>query len=452
MKDHTYRLIRTAEVLLFFCICFVTAATLKVEHAPDEAMRYVIPQFIEKYHHLPTGLEPELIHPAWGFSYAVYPYLTSIISAFFMQIASFFSGGTASLLLAARLVSVLSGTASLFLFFKIGELLFDNKKSVVMLATFCGFLPQFLFLSSYQNNDSFAVFTVALIIYLWLKGLKNRWRLSTCIGLGISCGLCALSYYNAYVFLLTTILLFFMSLLTYKEKLAKILKKALLVFAAAFLVGGWFFIRNAVLHDGDFLGMRTIQESAEEHAQEDFKPSLKQTPASQGLSFADTFIHVYPGHQANWIFSTVCSFIGSFSYMTVRLSYLLYGLYVALFAIGFLLFFFLALRRSWWKDKIRRLLFLTLTLSILITLVLVMFNTYYSDYQAQGRYLMPALIPLMILITDGYGTALPTAAHEKTALRNRRTILFAVILVLYMLLFFISYFKYLVPGCLDFQT
>ena len=125
--------------------------------------------------------------------------------------------------------------------------------------------------------------------------------------------------------------------------------------------------------------------------------------------------------------------------MTVRLSYLLYGLYVALFAIGFLLFFFLALRRSWWKDKIRRLLFLTLTLSILITLVLVMFNTYYSDYQAQGRYLMPALIPLMILIA-------------KTALRNRRTILFAVILVLYMLLFFISYFKYLVPGCLDFQT
>ena len=135
-----------------------------------------------------------------------------------------------------------------------------------MLATFCGFLPQFLFLSSYQNNDSFAVFTVALIIYFWLKGLKNRWRLSTCIGLGISCGLCALSYYNAYVFLLTTILLFFMSLLIYKEKLAKILKKALLVFAAAFLVGGWFFIRNAVLHDGDFLGMRTIQESAEEHA------------------------------------------------------------------------------------------------------------------------------------------------------------------------------------------
>ena len=55
--------------------------------------------------------------------------------------------------------------------------------------------------------------------------------------------------------------------------------KLLVALAAAFLVGGWFFIRNAVLHDGDFLGMRTIQESAEEHAQEDFKPSLKRLQA-----------------------------------------------------------------------------------------------------------------------------------------------------------------------------
>ena len=79
------------------------------------------------------------------------------------------------------------------------------------------FLPQFVFLSCYVNNDSFAVFTVALIIYFWIRGMKSAFCKKDCIGLGAGCGLCALSYYNAYAYLLGSILLFFALMIHFQE-------------------------------------------------------------------------------------------------------------------------------------------------------------------------------------------------------------------------------------------
>ena len=61
----------------FFCICFGTSIFLKTEHAPDEAMRMLIPEYIVSHHALPNGMEEAVRHPLWGFSYALYPYLTA---------------------------------------------------------------------------------------------------------------------------------------------------------------------------------------------------------------------------------------------------------------------------------------------------------------------------------------------------------------------------------------
>ena len=67
----------------FFCISFGTSIFLKTEHAPDEAMRMLIPEYIVSHHTLPNGMEESVRHPLWGFSYALYPYLTAIISSVF---------------------------------------------------------------------------------------------------------------------------------------------------------------------------------------------------------------------------------------------------------------------------------------------------------------------------------------------------------------------------------
>ena len=225
----------------FFCICFGTSIFLKTEHAPDEAMRMLIPEYIVSHHALPNGIEEAVRHPLWGFSYALYPYLTALISAVFMGIAALFNGSAAVLLTAARLTSVLSGTGTLIVVFLIGEELFERRESALLGGIFVGFLPQFVFLSCYVNNDSFAVFTVALIIYFWIRGMKNAFCKKDCIGLGAGCGLCALSYYNAYAYLLCSILLFFALMIHFRKPAKEIFAKALLVFAIAFLIGGWFF-------------------------------------------------------------------------------------------------------------------------------------------------------------------------------------------------------------------
>lgn len=233
----------------FFCITFGTSIFLKTEHAPDEAMRMLIPQYIVSHHALPNGMEEAVRHPLWGFSYALYPYLTALISSVFMGIASLFTGNAAVLLTAARLTSVLSGTGTLIVVFLIGEELFERRESALLGGIFVSFLPQFVFLSCYVNNDSFAIFTVALIIYFWIRGMKSAFCQKDCIGLGAGCGLCALSYYNAYAYLLCSILLFFALMMHFKKPAKEIFAKALLIFAIAFLIGGWFFIRNAVIHE-----------------------------------------------------------------------------------------------------------------------------------------------------------------------------------------------------------
>ena len=165
----------------FFCICFGTSIFLKTEHAPDEAMRMLIPEYIVSHHALPNGMEEAVRHPLWGFSYALYPYLTAIISSVFMAITSLFTKSAAALLTAARLTSVLSGTGTLIVVFLIGEELFERRESALLGGIFVGFLPQFVFLSCYVNNDSFAVFTVALIIYFWIRGMKSAFCKKDCI-------------------------------------------------------------------------------------------------------------------------------------------------------------------------------------------------------------------------------------------------------------------------------
>ena len=70
------------------------------------------------------------------------------------------------------------------------------------------FLPQSLFLHTYINTDSCAVFSVILMFTAVLDGMKNGFNRSLCIQTAVGVILCALSYYNAYGAVLVTVILF----------------------------------------------------------------------------------------------------------------------------------------------------------------------------------------------------------------------------------------------------
>ena len=57
-----------------------------------------------------------------------------------------------------------------------------------------------------------------------------------------------------------------------------------------------------------------------------------------------------------------------------------------------------------WSDE--GIFHLMMVLLIIIPVILYMYYVYYSDNQAQGRYLMPALYPLMYFVTLGWNNIL----------------------------------------------
>lgn len=452
LSDTAYKRLKIVETCLFFCACFVAASTMDISHAPDEAMRYPIAQFIFTNKTLPNGMEDSLINQIWGFSYAIYPYLTSIISAFFMRIVSVFASSDTSLLIAARMTSILAGTGTVIVVFRIGEQLFDNRAFSLLFGSLVCFLPQFIFICSYQNNDSFAVFCGTLIIYFWIRGLKTGWSFGSVVGLGIGCGLCALSYYNAYIYLLASLFLYFTDRIVKKNSSVDIVGKALIILLIAFAIAGWFFIRNYMLHNGDILGFRTTTLSAEKYATEGYRPSELQTPQRMGWSVPFTFL------KTKWLPTVMVSFIGVFSYMSVFMPIFIYVLYYILLFSGFGCYVSRLFGRNMGRASIPFLVKLCFFGMMVLNIFLFMYSAYTNDYQAQGRYLMPSMVPLMLFVAEGFRTVsrrftakLADPEMDRVSRlaeqKKRDDVLCVALISFYFVLCLISYFGYLIPGC-----
>ncbi len=399
--------------------------------APDETMRYDIPMFIYKNGVLPRGDDPALIDNAWGLSYAFFPILSYMISAIFMKVAAVLSAEPVVLLMAARSVSLLCGVGTAFMSLKIGRRLFGERNGLLF-AVLVAFLPQNVFISSYVNNDALAIFSTALIVWFWIRGIDTGWDIKTCVGLAVSISVCALSYYNAYGFILCSIILFFATVKGQGDgSICPVLSngtvepspcpckpspyfRTLLIIAIVFLLAGWFFIRNAILYDGDFLGMRSSDLCAELHAWPEVRPSAHATPMSQGMGVFEMLI------KTTWIPSVAGSFIGCFGGMDVKLPMWMYFVAGAFFMVGIILCIVNAIKEP---SPMPRVFSYVMLLAAIIPNLLNIYNSYANDYQPQGRYSLPMLIPFFYFVMMGYrsivgedkGENEPSSAHTPAA-------------------------------------
>lgn len=382
--------------------------------APDEQMRYLLPQFIFDNGYLPNGFDasirPEYGQHNWyyGVSYGFAPYGSSLFAVANMKLVALFTSDPGTLLIAARFSSVCFGAGTVLLCLRIGQRIFARPQMKYLLAVFCGFLPQFAFLSSYLNCDAMATFCVALIIFCWFKTKETDYSLLSCAALGLSIGLCLMSYYDAYGAIMASIIVIIYELLARQKSrinpsspipLRKIASRLLTIAACAFAVAGWFFIRNAILYDGDFLGLRSSNLSSEIFAEPGWKPSERDTPRSMGLSVVDMLSQPYSGMY--WPSLVFKSFIAAFGYMNIFVDNGIYFCYAALIVAGIVLFI---LRMVMGRKgiKIPAAYLIGLLLCVAIPFVLSVYNSWSGDFQPQGRYLMPALVPFMILVTMGY--------------------------------------------------
>lgn len=376
---------------------------LPFRQGPDEFMRYQIAWFIFNNGYLPHGGDALIRDPMWGISYGFTPITSYILSAVFMKITSFFTSDGVAMLRSARLVSVICNTATVWVCIGIGQKLFKCKPYVKWLfILLVSMLPQFVFISSYVNIDSFAMLCTAIIIYFWIEGIKTGWNYKSCIGLSIGLSACLLSYYNAYGFILCSILVFFTTIFlksSDSKVRLEIIKKTFLIIFIVFLLSGWWFIRNAILYNGDFLGLSTSNYYAEMYADAQHKPSALDIPVNKGQSLW------FMLKSRLWLPLMARSFIGCFGNSSIPLflwMYIFYGLVLLLGIIGC----FMGVKKFFpgFKDlesKNTSIFNITMMCAMLVPLFINIYYSYTSDFQPQGRYSMPALIPLMYFISNG---------------------------------------------------
>lgn len=409
--EKTERSISNFE-LLFLISCFVFytiwAIIKPFNYAPDEAMRYDVTKFLFENNHLPVG--DELLSP-WGFSYAHLPaVLCSQFGYVFMKLCAPLTTDGTHLLIAARMVSVVCGTVSVYFVIKITKLLFTSSARWVTIVIFA-FMPQFAFLTSYVNNDSVALMGVTMIVYAWTLAMKYKWNYKNATLLCLGVAVCALSYYNTYAWILLSAFFFIITYFYQNPKqYKKFFKLTIYMVIVVLLLIGYNFMRHLVLYN-DLLGIKTSHYYGELYAIDSLKPSVRMSFSEQGISLKSMLFDY------DWIGISWQSFIGVFGCMNFPCPTFIYRAVDWILVIGFAGLVVKAL--SFARNKAHKLnpqhvtFYVCCLISAVITVMLSVYNSYNTDFQPQGRYCYPAFITLVLIVGLGYETFVKLIKDEK---------------------------------------
>jgi len=438
------------------------ASIMTVDHPPatsgnDEWMRFMLPDFIFQFNRLPTGFDPEVIYGRGGWSYAFYPqFLGPILSAFFMHLASLIRTGPFVMIFAARMTSVLAGITTVFFVNRTLRVFTGNEKVSLLGMILIAFWPQLAFLSSYINNDIIAVAGVSIMCYAVARSYRETWTIKSSITLAIGMVICLLSYLNSSGFVLAFGLYFLISnFIDIKKKQIEwktFWKGFVIIFVIVAMLWFPFLIRNAVLYDGDFLGMRAFNEAktqweqnesmnwAYENARawsEDF-----DIPWHDGLvfewvalftffeyrggyfdaghPFEGTLLELFQYHR--WRQITTRSFVTNlyFAYVAYfpRWLYMLYSGFFASSLLAILSIKKLDIKQRWFVGSC--------LLGTVITLGLWLYYNMYIDIQPQGRYFFTATVPLVMAMAIGIDTVIQKLSQRK------QTVVFYSVIISYM--------------------
>ncbi len=399
-----------AEVIFYLLVfasiaCFAAVQTFG--DPPDEINRFKVVNYICSHGRLPHGADPEIILDGYGASYAFQPILTYILQGFLLRFLKLFTSDGYVLLLAARMVNVFFGVLMAYYVREIAKEGWKNPYLQWVFTIMTVFLPQNIFIHSYVNTDSMAMLSVAVIFHALLRAQRTGYGKRDCIQLAIGIILCAMSYYNAYGIIVAAIIIFASEYIhTPKGKKPWVEWKPLLqngIFISAVVLAGigWWFIRNMVLYDGDLIAMNARRECAILTATEEFNPLTRFTYRDSGTPLKDMLF------QTGYLTLLRDSFIAMFGPMQIPTHGLIY-LYYKRFWIVACTAAVLPVQLLWKKGRPaeaekgkKTVFYFGMALFCAITIALSIYYSYTWEYQPQGRYILPVLIPLMYLVTLG---------------------------------------------------
>lgn len=391
--------------------------------SPDEGMRILIPQYMYENHSLPTGYEPSVIYGVGYWSYAFYPqFLGSIISAFCMFVFSAFTHEPNTLIFAARLSSVLFGVITVCFFGKTIELLFKHQKHKQLYAyigmLLMAFWPQVAFLSGYVNNDIVGLAGVSIIVYACMSAFRDSWRISNAALLGIGMTVCLLGYINSCGFVLFAGMYFVITL--YAQLRNQSFKKIAALFAVTAVIplvlAGPFYLRNAHIHNGDFLGMKTFKQrtaSWEQIYKIDLQRNYQDVIGGGMKSFV--LNRSYKKQQFN-------SFIATFGAMNIVPKPAYTNIFKGVVLISLFGVVMVGVRyvRAAFREGVSTVctsaafkVGVFLLGSSITTIALSVYYTLRIDYQPQGRYVIYIVVPMLMAFLYGIHYIISKIIAEK---------------------------------------
>jgi len=372
---------------------------------PDEHSRILIPEFIAKYGYLPTGLEEEIIIDGYGISYGLTPYLPYLIMGYLMRFAGLFTESELFFVYIGRFVNIVCGLCMAYTVYKLSNKVFLDDFYRWMFNICVVFLPQHIFIYTYINTEAMCFLGISLVLYFLVSIYKDGIDIKNAFGLSIGLTFVISTYYNAYGYVVSAFVLFLAYFVSGKENkkisydYKKMLKYFVFIFAIVFALSGWWFIRNAILHDGDFLGMTTQNKMYLS-----VNPSGRPSYLNKGYSLFEMF-DMNPDY-FDKLWKTLIAGYGSAAMFCNNMFYLFYKI---IWLVGLTISFIYGVFKIFIAKKYKKKMsfsnvffHINMIYCICMPIVLHLYYAYAVDYQPQGRYLLPMLLPLYFYIVKGY--------------------------------------------------
>lgn len=395
---------RVLCLILVLVACMMTFATIQpFGDGPDEINRFKIVEYIYKHGTLPVGDDPEVLLDGFGASYAFQPMLTYMIDGYLLRAVSVFEPSLEMRVFISRLVDVFMGVITALYVKKLGDLLFENKKTVWIFTLAVAFLPQNMFVHTYVNTDSMGLLSIAIVLHASIRGMKEEFSKKSCVELAIGIILCALSYYNCYGIVLCAILLFAAYFVKMKSNkisydYQNLLKKGILISVIVLLGISWWFIRNGILYNGDILALEARKICAAQTCTEPFNPYTRDTYQRLGIPLIEM---VFGTDYFTLVWK---SFIAMFGPMCIPTHHYIYWAFAGAF---FLCVIGLLIPKKAqvliWMNRYQKICVnVIMVIGIVIPVILALYYSYTYDFQPQGRYYLPMVIPFMYFLTIGF--------------------------------------------------
>ncbi|MBP5197695.1 MAG: hypothetical protein J6033_01450 [Lachnospiraceae bacterium] len=363
---------------------------------PDEIDRYKIVSFIERHGTLPLGDDSEVLIGGYGASYAFQPISTYMISGYLLRLLTPLMLSDSAKLIIARYVNVLFGLIAAYFTFRISKLLFKDKDIAFLFAAAVTLLPQNIFIYTYVNTDGIGLMSIAIIIYGILRGYRTDFDIKSVVALALGISFCLLSYYNCYGYVLVAFIAFVVYFIR-KKDYKSMFKKGIPIAVTVLCLAGWWFIRNGILYNGDIFALNARRECAQRTGEPEWLYIMSQTYHATGHSLYEMLF------KSDYITLVWRSFVAMFGPMTIPTSRYVYWVYAGLFFVS-IIGLFIPFKPTFLDsfDKKKGLLIrFYLVISAIIPAALAIFYSYEWDYQPQGRYYLPCLIPFFALLSTG---------------------------------------------------